>query len=274
MKQAALANFSIEMSKKWSHEVLWYYLKLHKKKTIFGCFLGLLDYKYGIFGSIFNFFTDGRIKKYFHDKIFRIKENKIFQATAPAKSKFPKEIVDKYLEFFQENDYKLLTGIPRWVLVESAIEALGLEKNDDIEKVKKFYRVHSENLERPKNYNFSAQTMFIFLEEVEQNLKKNITDSLPSLLEKMKTKIPIAQESCTKWLQKRQQKIQKLTEDIQNAYSPTPKSASASDEIDTEITFLQNECMNINPADPQGKEKLQSLVKKMHELQEKKNIKK
>lgn len=113
--------------------------------------------------------------------------------------------------------------------------------------------------------------MLIVLEEVERNLKKDITDSLPSLLEKMRSKIPKAQETCTEWLKKKQRKIHKMTEDIQKAYAPEPTPAI--DEIDIELSFLQHECMSINPADPQGKNKLQSLVKKIHELQEKKNSK-
>lgn len=130
-------------SGKWFPQRGLYYIKLHKYKSLFASVLFLLDYNYHIFLKIFNFFTDGRIKRFLKNKLYSIKPEVKSHEFSEVISQFSQETVKKYSDFFIETDKKLLKGIPRWMVVESVVEEFGISENDKM--LLDFYRIKDNN---------------------------------------------------------------------------------------------------------------------------------
>lgn len=225
----------------------------------------MIDYKWGIFLRTFNFFTDGRIKKFFKRKILNVSDSQKYQDKSAPKSSFSSENTEKLCQFFYDTDHSLLLGFPRWMLVEALAEEFGLQENEHV--FREFYRITSDNPLKPKGYNFTMNEMFKFLEAFEVKIKKPVEDQLDGLIERMRGKIQKAEEANQAWVLKKEQQKNKMFEEMRNLNHGAPAELN---ENESKILQIKEEIMGLDNS-PESMERMKVLMGQIQLLQSKKN---
>lgn len=223
----------------------------------------MIDYKWGLFGRTFNFFTDGRIKNFFKRKILNVSEPQKVQDKSQPLSSFSEEKSQKLSEFFYETDHSLLLGMPRWMLVEALAEEFGMMESDPV--FRDFYKNTSDNPEKPKRYNFTVNEMFKFLKAFEKKAKKSIEESVDSIIERMKTKIQKAEDLNRAWLLKKENQKNQMFEDLRKTHASPTANLS---EKDSKILEIKEQIMSLDSS-PASIEKMKSLTAQLQLLQNK-----